>query len=64
VAGGHALPGRRRDGLEPAEHRTHVFATDTARRRFALYWRIIYPGSAFIRRMWLQAIKRRAETPA
>ena len=32
-----------------------------ARRRFAAYWRAIYPGSAFIRRMWLDAIRRRAE---
>jgi hypothetical protein len=41
---------------------TRVFgADDGARRRFAVYWRLIYPGSALIRRMWLQAIKRRAE---
>ena len=41
---------------------TRVFATDaSARRRFATYWRVIYPGSALIRRMWLRAIKRRAE---
>ena len=44
---------------------TRVFATDAAsRRRFAAYWRVIYPGSAVIRRMWLAAIKRRAESPA
>lgn len=43
---------------------TRVFATDAAsRRRFAAYWRTIYPGSALIRRMWLAAIKRRAEGP-
>jgi hypothetical protein len=41
---------------------TRIFATDpTARRRFAAYWRVIYPGSALIRRMWLEAIKRRAQ---
>ncbi len=41
---------------------TRVYATDTsARRSFAPYWRVIYPGSALIRRMWLRAIKRRAE---
>jgi hypothetical protein len=41
---------------------TRVFATDpAARRRFSTYWRLIYPGSALIRRSWLQAIKRRAE---
>lgn len=40
---------------------TRVYANDaTARRRFAWYWRTIYPGSAFIRRMWLRAIARRA----
>ena len=30
-------------------------------RHFAVYWRIIHPGSDIIRRMWLRAIKRRAE---
>ncbi len=41
---------------------TRVYATDAStRRRFARYWRVIYPGSALIRRMWLRAIKRRAE---
>lgn len=41
---------------------TRVFATDaTSRRRFARYWRLIYPGSAIIRRSWLKAIRRRAE---
>jgi hypothetical protein len=41
---------------------TRVFASDArAERRFAAYWRLIYPGSAFLRRMWLQAIKARAE---
>ena len=28
---------------------------------FAAYWRMIYPGSALVRRMWLRAIKQRAE---
>jgi hypothetical protein len=42
---------------------TRVFANSaSARRRFAAYWRIIYPGSALIRRMWLRAIARRALT--
>jgi hypothetical protein len=41
---------------------TRVYATDAgARRRFARYWRVIYPGSALIRRMWLRAIRQRAE---
>ena len=40
---------------------TRVFANDAAsRRRFAAYWRVIYPGSAIIRRMWLRAIERRS----
>jgi hypothetical protein len=42
---------------------TRVFATSAAaRRRFAMYWRAIYPGSALIRRMWLRAIDRRARS--
>ena len=41
---------------------TRVYATDLfMRRAFAEYWRVIYPGSALIRRMWLRAIRRRAE---
>lgn len=40
---------------------TRVYANSPlARRRFAAYWRVIYPGSAIIRRMWLRAIARRA----
>jgi hypothetical protein len=41
---------------------TRAFTTDpSSRRKFGEYWRVIYPGSALIRRMWLQAIKKRAE---
>jgi len=41
---------------------TRIYVPDpAARKKFALYWRIIYPGSAIIRRMWLKAIKQRAE---
>jgi hypothetical protein len=41
---------------------TRVYAAaGHARRGFATYWRMIYPGSALIRRMWLRAIKLRAE---
>lgn len=44
---------------------TRVHATDdSSRRRFAAYWRVIYPGSALIRRMWLRAIRLRAEASA
>ncbi|HEY8165885.1 MAG TPA: hypothetical protein VIF83_10080 [Gemmatimonadaceae bacterium] len=43
---------------------TRVFANSpAARRRFAAYWRLIYPGSAIIRRMWLRAIQHRAILP-
>jgi hypothetical protein len=41
---------------------TRVHATDTfSRRRFAAYWRLIYPGSSYIRYEWLRAIRKRAE---
>jgi hypothetical protein len=44
---------------------TRVFAnSERSRRRFGVYWRVIYPGSALIRRMWLRAIARRAESGA
>jgi hypothetical protein len=40
---------------------TRVMTTSPrARRVFAAYWRVIYPGSALIRQMWLRAIDRRA----
>ncbi len=36
---------------------TRVFSNGPeTKRRFARYWRMIYPGSALIRRMWLRAI--------
>jgi hypothetical protein len=42
---------------------TRVHANDMAtRRRFAPYWRTIFPGSALIRVMWLRAVKHRAES--
>ena len=44
---------------------TRIAASDArAERVFARYWRLIYPGSALIRRMWLRAIKARAEAGA
>ena len=40
---------------------TRVYANSDRRcRQFAAYWRVIYPGSALIRRGWLGAIERRA----
>lgn len=35
----------------------------SARRKFAAYWRLIYPGSSLIRIGWLEAVRRRAEAP-
>jgi hypothetical protein len=41
---------------------TRVYAiAKSTQRRFAVYWRIIYSGSALIRRMWLRGIRLRAE---
>ena len=41
---------------------TRVQGTDAAgARTMARYWRVIYPGSGMIRRMWLNAIRDRAE---
>lgn len=40
---------------------TRVVTGDAGtRRRFGAYWRVIYPGSAIIRRMWLRAVASRA----
>ena len=51
------------DGACLVSTETRVHATDaSAQRRFARYWTVIRPGSGFIRRMWLRAIKRRAES--
>ena len=67
VMGVHAAPQAlavmnfRLDGTQLTTE-TRVFAqTDEARRAFAIYWRLIRPGSGIIRRSWLEAIKRRAE---
>ncbi len=41
---------------------TRIYAVGTHMRRgLAAYWRMIYPGSALIRREWLKAIRLRAE---
>ena len=55
--------------LQEAGHSSIRTSTETrvralsprARKDFLPYWRVIYPGSALIRRMWLRAVKRRAE---
>ncbi|MFN2150838.1 MAG: hypothetical protein ACK2T5_04515 [Anaerolineales bacterium] len=41
---------------------TRIYVPDPkTRRKFSFYWRIISMGSAFIRVLWLRAIKRKAE---
>ncbi len=50
------------NGRTALETETRVFVTDAGTlRAFAAYWRTIYPGSALIRRSWLEAVRRRAE---
>ena len=45
------------------ETETRVFLTDArARRRFAAYWLVVRPFSGLVRRSWLKAAKRRAES--
>jgi len=52
------------DGWATLRTDTRVWATDpVSRDRFARYWRVIAPGSAVTRLMWLRAIKVRAEAP-
>ncbi len=46
--------------LVSTETRVYAVGRD-ALHGFAAYWRMIYPGSSLIRRMWLRAIKLRAE---
>lgn len=53
----------RPDGTCRLTTETRIFATDRdAARRFAVYWRMIHPGSALIRAMWLRAVAERAES--
>ena len=42
---------------------TRVLASDPGvLRRFTAYWTLIHPGSDLLRRSWLAAIRRRAES--
>lgn len=55
------------EAMDPSRARlrteTRILPTDPgARRKFSRYWRVIQAGSALLRRMWLGAIKRRAES--
>ena len=53
-----ALP----DGRTRLSTETRIAATDAAaRRKFGAYWLVVGPGSAAIRRLWLRAVRRRAE---
>jgi hypothetical protein len=49
------------DGRLTTETRVALAPSGSTRLLFAMYWRIIRPGSGIIRRSWLEAIKRRAE---
>ena len=41
---------------------TRIHCTDArSRRTFGLYWTFVHPGSALIRRVWLRAVRKRAE---
>ena len=45
------------------ETETRVYLTDaSARRRFRAYWLVVRPLSGLVRRSWLKAAKRRAES--
>ncbi|HKV11477.1 MAG TPA: hypothetical protein VJ725_25255, partial [Thermoanaerobaculia bacterium] len=58
--------------LEPLEGGRVRLRTETrvlplgrgAARKFGLYWTVVQPGSALLRRAWLSAIRRRAESAA
>ena len=55
--------------IEPADFGCQTVTTETRihtasagmQRKFAAYWRVIQPGSALLRRSWLDAIRVRAE---
>lgn len=50
------------DGSCTLRTETRIAGVDArARRRFKAYWFFVHPGSALMRRMWLRAVKRRAE---
>ena len=50
------------NGRTQCSTETRVYVPEpSTRRKFAFYWRIISMGSAFIRVLWLRAIKKKAE---
>jgi hypothetical protein len=52
----------RLDGTRLSTETRILIPDSAARRRFALYWLFVRPGSALLRRTWLRAIERRAAT--
>jgi hypothetical protein len=49
------------NGTSRLTSETRIIGLDaSARKMFSRYWRVIYPGSAIIRRVWLDAIAERA----
>ena len=49
------------DGKCRLSSETRIIGVDaSAHKAFSHYWRVIYPGSAIIRRVWLEAIAERA----
>lgn len=59
------LEGGGRPGTTRLTHETRTYATDpAARRRFGRYWTLILPGVVLLRKMWLRALKRKAERAA
>jgi hypothetical protein len=55
------IPGSAPDQVScTTETRIHI-PDPAAQRQFQLYWRVISIGSGLLRKMWLNAIKRRAE---
>jgi hypothetical protein len=50
------------NGVVRVSTETRILGNDAdAHRAFTRYWRLIYPGSAIIRQVWLDAIIARAE---
>ncbi len=48
------------DGTSRLSSETRIIGVDSsARKTFSRYWRVIYPGSAIIRRVWIDAIADR-----
>jgi len=55
------IPQRNGQTLVSTETRNEALTREDAR-IFARYWRVIYPGSAIIRRLWLDELAKRVKT--